>query len=803
MLRSLRRTPGFTIAALLSLVLGIGSVGAMFAVVYGVLLAPLPYGEPERLVSVGLDTPAAGEIRQPPAVWFTYRQHAKSLSDVGISRTGSANVWTEGDGKPADSVIATWVNASMVSLLQVPPLLGRTFTREEEMRGGPDAVILSEAEWRSRFHAASDILGRTLMVNSVPRQVVGVMPARFAFPAARTRLWLPVKHVDNATVGDFAYHAVARLAADATVDQAQNELAAILPRMAEAFPRLESGGSTATWLADMRPTPVVLPLREHVTQDIAPTLLTLGAAAVLVLLVAWASLANLVLIRADERRPELAVRQVLGAGRLRIATHFLGEALLLGGAAALLALLVAWGAVRVLAAVGPAEVPRLAELGIGLPAAGFILAVTLASVMLHAAVPLLGFRRADTSNQKHRSHGASRENNRLRSTITVAQIALALVVLVGSALLLRTAQHLSAVHPGFDASGVTILRTQLPFARYDEAAAVSFYARLSEQVRELPSVRQVGLTSRVPLAPGESIEQIFRRDSGRTLALPVRVVDSGYFAAMRIPVLAGRSFRSLAEERGADIVISSRTAAVIFGDASGTGAVGKRMLLAGSELAYTVIGVVGDVRDQDLTTAPSPVIYRPQVVANDPSLEPAAKRNLALVVRSGDPDAVVAAIREIVRTLDSTVPIYNVETMSEVVRASTARLALALALMTIAAATTLVLGMIGLYGVMAYMVALRTREFGVRIALGASPARINRWVAMHGLVLTAVGVAAGFVLYALAAPFLRAFLHGVTTTDPATLIGATLVLGATAALAGWLPARRAASIDPAVALRAE
>jgi len=819
--RSLKRTPVFTIAVILTLAVGVASVGSMFAIAYGVLLAPLPYGEPDRLVSVRLEAPESGSIPQPPALQVTYSQLAQTLDGVGFYRTGSTNVWTEGNDDVAQSVIATWVSASMMPLLQIPPLLGRTFTTDEEIRGGPNAVILSESEWRSRFNAAPDVIGKTLMVNSVAREIIGVMPARFTFPLYNdaTRVWLPAKRIDNATVGDFSYAGVARLAPGATVEQAQRELAAVLPRMAESFPRLESTpidrangnvspSSTATWIADVRPTPVVVPLRDEITGGIARTLWILAAAAGLVLLVAWANVANLLLIRADGRQPELAVRAALGAGRLRTATHFLAEAILLGATAGVLALLLMVGAVKALVAFGPADVPRLAELDVGLPTVAFTVLIMIIGVIVCAAVPAGRFWRASLSrNLREGGRGAStgKSRLRLRAAITTLQIAVALAVTIGSALLLRTAHGLYQVHPGFETSQVTTLRTQLPSARYDDAGSVAFYARLTEQVRRLPSVHSAGLTMKVPLGGGGTLEQTFRIDlEGATRSLPVTVVDDGYFAAMSIPLLAGHGFRRLELERGTDIVISRQAAATLFGDPVGTAAVGKRLTLATSAMHYTVIGVVGDVRDQDLATAPVAMVYRPLVVPIDPTVEPSARGNMALVVRSTAPaGAIVPAIRRSVHELDPTVAIYNVETMNDVVRASTARLSLVLALMTAAAAITLVLGMIGLYGVMAYMVALRTREFGVRVALGADPTRIARLVATRGLALTAGGVAAGFLLYALTAPFLRAFLFGVTVTDPVTLVGATLVLLATASFASWLPARRAARVDPAQALRAE
>lgn len=807
-LRSLKRTPAFTIAVVLTLAVGIASVGSMFTVVWSVLLAPLPYGEPDRLVSVRLQSPESGWIGQPPALHVTYAQHAETLDDVGFYRTGSTNVWIEGQDTGADSVVATWVTSSLLPLLRVPPLLGRSFSVDEELRGGPDAVVLSESEWRSRFNAAPDVLGKTLMVNSVRREIVGVMPARFSFPTAETRLWLPAKRVDNATVADFIYTGVARLAPEATAEQAQRELVAMLPRMAESFPRLQSGSSTATWIADVQPTPVVVPLRDDITRGIAQTLWVLAASAGLVLLVAWGNVANLLLIRADARQPELAVRAALGAGRLRNATHFLAEALLLGMAAGSVALVLVMGAVRVLVAFGPADVPRLAELGVGLPTVAFIASITTMGMVLSAAVPAGRFWRTGLShNLREGGRGASAgaARIRLRAAVTMLQIAVALVVTIGSALLLRTAHGLYRVDPGFDTAQVTTLRTQLPFARYNESAAVAFYAGLTERVRQLPFVQSAGLTMKVPLGSGDTLEQTFQvGDDGRTHTLPVTVIDDGYFSAMSIPLLAGHGFRRIDLERGTDIIISQHASVTLFGDPVGATVLGQRLRLAPSGLDYTVIGVVGDVRDQSLGTRPAAMVYRPLVVPSDSIAEPATRRNMALVVRSsGSMDTTVPAIRGIVHALDPTVPVYNVETMSDVVRASTARLSLVLALMTAAAAITLMLGTLGLYGVMAYMVALRKREFGVRVALGADPGRIARLVAKRGLLMTAIGVLAGFALYALVAPFLRAFLFGVSVTDTMTLAGATALLLTAAGLASWLPARHAARVDPAQALRAE
>jgi predicted permease len=807
-MRSLKRTPVFAVAAILTLVLGIGSVAATFTIVDGVLLEPLAYGRSDRLVAIDLQAVGLRHVQQPPAVYFTYKRLAPSLSDIGIYRTGSGNVWTDGGSDAPERVTTTWLTASMIPLLQVRPLLGRSFTIDEERPTGPNAAILSASMWRTRFAGAQDVIGKTLIVNAVPRVIVGVMPDGFAFPDASTKLWLPARIDPGTTVaGDFSYWSVARLAAGANPERVQRELASLLPRIAELYPRLESGTSTASWIEQARLTPAVRPLRDEVTNGIARTLWMLALAAGLVLIVAWANVTNLMLIRADGRQLELAVREALGASRLRILTHFLGESLLLTTIAGAIALLVASGAVQALVAFGPADVPRLAEVRVGATTVAFVAIVSVLGAIVCGALPVFRIRHSTLSiNLRDGGRGdtAGRTRQRLRATIAALQLAVALVVTAGSALLLRTFYRLYQERPGFDATNVMTIWTQLPFARYGDSASVTFYARLSDAVAKLPNVRATGVTTRLPLGFGEMRQRSFRVDGeGKTISLPVDLVDDGYFGAMRIPVLAGRVFQRLGVQRDGDIIISQRAAATLWNDPTGMAAVGKRLVLASTGPTYTIVGVAGDVRDRDLATAPSATVYLPQVVPID-SAEPGASRNMALVVKAaGSPMTIVSDVRRIVRDLDPTVPIFNAEMMSDVVRASTARLSLTLMLMSAAAAITLVLGTIGLYGVMAYMVALRTREFGVRIALGADPEHLARAVAARGFTLIGAGIGAGFVLYAIAAPFLRAFLYGVTPSDAVTLAATTVALAGTASLANWLPARRASRVDPADALRAE
>jgi predicted permease len=806
-LRSLRRTPVFAATAALTLTLGIGAVGAAFAIAYGVLLAPLPYGHPDRLVSVGLGSAEVRRMQMPSAAYLTYTSFARRIPQVGFYRTGNANL-AASSVSDAQRLGAAWVTTSTIPLLEVRPLLGRAFRDDEDGVRGPGVAVISEWLWRTYFQSSPDVIGKTMVVNSIPREIIGVMPGSFAFPSPDTKLWLPARIDRNATsLADFAYFGVGRLAPGATPLQAQRELASLMPRFAAAFPRLETGASTASWLEQTRPAPVVAPLQEEVTHGIARTLWMLAAAAGLVLFVALANVTNLMLIRADARQLELAVRHALGASRWRIATHFLGESVTLAAIAGGAALLASWGAVRTLVAFGPADLPRLSELHLGPATILFIVSVAVGVAAICTIVPTVRMRSNTLSislRDGGRGETAGRVRQHLRSAIAGVQLAVALAVLAGSLLLLRTFQRYSQERPGFDDTNVMTIWTQLPFARYEDSASVVFYERLTQAAARLPGVIAAGVTTRLPLGEGETRQLAFREGDGRTRSVPVVVVNDSYFASMAIPVLAGGSFQALGRQRDDAVVLSRRAAETFFGSVPANAVIGLRLLLDPSGPAYTIVGVVGDVRDHDLATPPSPVVYMPQAIPAPGAASPPARRTMALVVKTAGPPAdIVPAIRRVVGDIDANVPIFNAEPMSDVVRASTARLSFLLAVMSAAAVVTLLLGAIGLYGVMAYMVSLRTRELAIRIALGADPRQVAQTVVRRALAVIGGGIVGGLVLYALVTPLLRGFLFGVTTADPVTLFGATAALLATASLATWVPARRAARVDPAVALRSD
>lgn len=814
--RSLARTPVFTVAAVLTLVLGIGASVAIFNVLHGVLLRPLPFGEPDRLVGVWHALPGVniGKGNHTIGTYLTYQRLARTIESIALYQESAVNVSArDGLGEP-QRVRSASVTATLIPTMQVAPLLGRNFTEAEDLPNGPLAVIISEGVWRTRFGADPNIVGQIMDVSGRSREIVGVMPERFRYPTAETQLWLPLQIDPNAAFSDgFSYNGVARLKPGVSPADAARDLATVLPRMTEIFPMFAPGVPTQMLLDQAKPAPLVIPLRQDITGDIARTLWMVAAAAGLVLLVACANVANLILVRADGRQRELAVREALGAGRARVLTFFLGESLLLAGLAGVLGLGVAWVALRALVSAGPADIPRLAELRLDASTVAFTLVIVLVVAVLCSIVPALRVGRvplATALREGGRGGTAGKAQHRLRGAMVAVQMALALVVLAGSGLLLRTFQRLNAVRPGFDPANVATFWVSLPPARYaGDSAVVRFHAQLLDRVSALPGVRGAGLTSRLPLLPYGTNQSPFYREgdaSAQTQIPPLQLyttVDAGYFRAMGIPVLAGRTFAPLGVQVDNEVIISQRTAEQFFSDPTGRAALGKRFQSLPGGPWFTIIGVAGSVHDTSLAAPASQAVYFPQAVRSD-TLYGNLRRTMALVVRTtGDPASIIGPVHGVLRELDPALPTYEVRSMNAVVRGSIAELSFTIVMLGAAAVTTLVLGAIGLYGVLAYLVTLRTRELGVRLALGATPGTVAAMMTRQGLALAAVGLGAGLVLFAVVARFLRSFLYGVAPSDPVTLAAAVALLIGIAALASWVPARRAARVDPATTLRSE
>lgn len=815
--RSLRRTPVFTATAVLTLAIGVGAATAIFAVVNGILLRPLPYGHPEQLVGAWHDLPPLSltHTEQTPATYFTYKRFARTVSGIAAYNDGSANVADPSGSTEPRRLSAGLISSDLVPLLEVSPKLGRSFTAEEDVPNGPAVVLISEGLWRSRFGADPRVIGRMLEVSGVSREIVGVMPEKFRFPSANTELWLPLAlDPNNPFPGGFSYYAVARLRPGVSIADAERDFQSVLPRIVDVSPMMAPGITTQMLLDQARPQAVLTPMRDDVVGGVADTLWIVAATAGLLLIVACANVANLVLVRADGRQRELAVRAAMGAGRSHVLTHFFMESSVLAAIAGVLGILIAALGIRALVSAGPVELPRLAEVRVDGTVILFTILVTALVAVACSIIPALRFgseELAMTLREGGRSGTSGRSRQRVRGALVAAQIALALVVLAGSGLLLRSFQQLHAVRPGWNADNVATFWLSLPRSRYPgDSAVMRFYSQLTERVAALPGVRSVGLSSRLPLEDhGQNTSPIWVEGDPTSAAQisPLQLymtTDGGYFRTMEIPLLAGRTFLPLDERQdGRDAIVNRVTAEHFWHDPTGQQALGKRFQTLPNGPWYTVVGVVESVRDSSLQYPPAPTVYFPEVPTSD-SLFSQFTTMMGLVVRTaGDPAAITRPVQSMVRALDPSLPLFDAKPMTEVVRGSLARLTFTMLIIGVAAAVTLLLGAIGLYGVIAYVVSLRTRELGVRIALGATPRAVAGMVTRQGIVLTGAGIAVGLALFALVARFIRSLLFGVAPGDPLTLVAVSLVLIAIAALASWIPARRAARVDPMEALRAE
>ncbi len=813
--RSLRRAPGFSAAVVATLTIGIGSAAAIFAVVDAVLLRPLPYGHPEQLVGAWHDLPPIGLMKatQTTGTYYTYKRLAHTITGIATYNSSSANV-SDPDGRAQpDRLPVAWVTANLFPLLEVTPRLGRAFTEAEDVKDGPQVAMISDALWRTRFGADPNIVGKKIAIFDRPTEIVGVMPASFTFPNADTKIWVPQRlDPKDPYPGGFNRSAIARLKPGVSVAEAERDFASVLPRVVDMFPTVAPGVTTQLLMDQAKPRPRLYPMRDDIVGDASKTLWMVAAAALLVLLVTCANVANLLLVRADGRHRELSVRAALGAGRARVVAHFLTEAGVLAAISAALGLVVATFSLRALVAAGPGQLPRLSEVGMDWSVAAFTLVVTTVVAVACSTIPAIRFLRGDAlsglrDGGRGGTAGASRQ--RARGILVAAQMALALVALVASGLLLRSFERLHAVRPGFSPSGVATVWVSLPELRYkNDTAVVRFYANLAERAKHLPGVTAFGVSSRLPLQNGDmDLDPLLvegQWDPSKKLgSLQLySIADAGYFAAMGMQLVAGRMFERMEQQRGDESIISTASAKLMFGDSTGASALGKRYQVLPKGVYHTVIGVVRSARDTSLFAAPTPAVYMPESVSPDTLYGPG--RKMALVARTtGDVAATTRSLQQLTHELDPALPTFAARSMETTVSESLARLSFTMMMLGVAAAVTLALGVVGLYGVIAYIVTLRTRELGVRIALGAQPGSVAMMVARQGLALSAFGIVAGVALLTVVGRFVRSFLFEVAPMDPLTIGASTLLLALFALLASWIPARRASMVDPTEALRSD
>jgi predicted permease len=806
MLRRLVREPGFSTITVLTLALALAAVVTLFTLVDAVLLRQLPYPESAHLVEVSHAAPGLklDKLDTSARLYLHYLERSKTLA--GIALWSSADFTLTGDQDPVRMPGAA-VTPSAFRILRVKPELGRAFSEEEGRPGGTTVVILSHDLWQSRFGGEAGIIGRSLRINGTPREVVGVMPAGFDFPSPTTELWVPrVIDPSKARLGFFNDHAVARIRSQVTLAAAQAELVQLTRDLVSAFPDEEA----AKPLQDGGFRPVLKTLLENAVGKVRPVLWTLFAAAGLILAIACANVANLFLVRFEERSGEMAVRGALGASRGRLVGGIFAEGLALAAFAGGVALVLAWGTLRLVVRFGAGTLPRLHEVGLDAVAVLFTFGAAVLAAVLACLLPALRARRIDLADVVRDGGRASAdlERHRLRYALVAAQVALGIVLLVACGLVVRSLLALQKVDPGFRTSGAATFQLFLPAATYPDAQArVRFVEKTLGGLAALPGVKAVGLASYLPLSNAESgsafVVEEFPLGPGEVPPVVMETnASAGYFTAMGIPLLEGRTFEpDDYRNRLGHIVISQSVARRYWPKGS---ALGKRMTSwspkAERQGWYTVVGVVGDVRLKGLDQEPVDLVYEPLLGLADGRKD--LSSSVSFVVAGSLPTASLASsLRNVVRSVDPNLPITQVQTVDSLVRDSWARMAFTVTVLLLASLMALVVAAVGLYGVMSYLVTRRTRELGIRMALGADGGRIRRLVLGHGLLVAGLGILAGVLLALASTRLLASLLFQVGSRDPLTFVLAALVLLLVAAAASYLPAARAARTAPAEALR--
>jgi putative ABC transport system permease protein len=802
-IRMLAKTPGFTAAAVLTLALGIGANTAIFSMVYGVLVQRLPFKDPGRLYTLWERNLKMGYEQNPPAAanfrdWRDRNHVFEQMAAFDSSRTFNL----AGAGNP-ERVDGAAVSPGLFELLAVEPIWGRTFSNGEDQPGRDGVVMLSYGLWQRRFNADRAVVGRPITVDGRSCMVIGVMPPGFQFPgstgtilniftAPPAKLWVPLALTPQAWSQRSSHflQVIARLKPGVTLGHAQAEMDSIEQQLVRAYPRDYIG-------SDVK----LVSLHAQVVGSYRPALLVLLGAVALVLLIGCANVANLLLARAVGRQREVAIRAALGAGRFRLVQQLITESLVLAVVGGALGVLLAGWGVSLLKVILPDNFPNPDAIRINAPVLLFTTLVSLATGLIFGLAPALQTSRtllADSLRESERG-GESLRHNRLRSVLVVSEIALAMILLMGTGLMLRSFVHLQEVKPGFKPDHLLTMEISLPEAKYPDPQKSAFFARLLERVRHLPGVQSAGAIGHLPLSG--DIESYAMWVEGRA-PLPneyanpdCHVVEPGYFQAMRIPLVAGRYFdeRDDAQSPHA-LIINEVVARNVFPNEN---PLGKRLRMGFNGFTGAIVGVVGNTKDLTLDSASSEEVYTP--FSQAPSWN-----SMTLTIRTTSPPLALAGpVRQLVLGIDRDQPVSKVRTMDEVVGASVAAPRFRTLLLALFGLTALLLAGLGIYGVMSYTVSQRTREIGIRMALGAEQPEVIKLVLRHGLALTLAGLGTGLVGALALTHLLSTMLYEVRPTDPLTFAGVTLVLTASALLANYIPARRATKVDPMEALRYE
>jgi putative ABC transport system permease protein len=792
--RALRQSPGFTFLACLTLALGVGANTAIFTVVNAVLLRPFPFAEADRLVRLWESNPSGGwptfAVSHPN--FLDWRAQSTSFERLAaMTGTGFSASAAEG----AEMVRGWAVTAEFFATLGVSPARGRMFTADEDRPGGNTrVVVLTHPYWRRRFGGAEHAVGQTLVLNDDPYTVIGVLPESFTWGGPTLDLVVPLAPNPARSRGDHRLLVVGRLKPGVSLEEAHAELGAIAARLERQFPDSNEGWTVRVatfydWL---------------ISEETRQSLLILSGAVALVLLIACANVANLLLARGASRQRELAIRLALGADRSRIVGQLLVEAMLLALLATCFGLLVAYGAVELLTWSAPTVLPRLDEVSIDVRVLAFALGAALVTGLLFGLLPALQASRPrlnDTLKAGGAASGTSVSRQRLRSALVVGEMALSVALLIGAGLLVRSLWQLQRTDPGFRHDNVVTALFHLPGTRYpDGQAARSFHERLLERVRAVPGVQAAALASMVPLGGGNTSSEIHLpgtpvRPGGASLGADWRVVSPDYFKTMGIP-LRGRDFDERDGGGAPPVAIISETAARRY--FPNEDPLGRAIVIRSfTDQPSTIVGVAGDVRGTALDSDPGPMVYGSTRMY-------AGWNPMHVVVRGAlEPDAYVSSIREAVRSIDNQVPVFDVRSAEELIARSLGPRRFNMYLLACFALAALLLASVGLFGVMAYLVSQRTRDIGIRLALGAARSDVMRLVVARGLLLAIAGAALGMAGGLAMTDLMKGMLFSITPRDPTTFIAVPLLLIAVAAAACYVPARRATRVDPLVALRTD
>ncbi len=806
--RTLAANPGFAAAAVLTLALGIGANGAVASVLRALLLRPLPYSQPERLVMVW------SRWSEFPKTWVSVEEArtwaaAGCFSGLALLHPEQANL--TGAGEP-ERVGSARVSANAFEVLGVKPLLGRPFTAAEVGSHPAGVVILSEALWRRRFGGAPGIVGSAIDLDGAPQTVVGVMPAGFELPtdygsSTPAALWLPLRedlagaYAFRPRGGDHNYHAIARLLPGTSVAAARARLRAL------------AGGLTAagTYPRSWHFEPLVVPVAEDVLGSLRGALLALGGAVGFVLLIACANVANLLLARGLGRRKELAVRMALGAGRGRLLRQLLAESCTLAALGGAAGLLLAWLGVRLILSLGPLEIPRLAEIGMDGGVAAFVALLALATALIFGLAPALQLSGSDLqASLREGGRGAAGPGaggGRLQGLMVVAEVALAVVLVMGASLMIRTFWSLSRVDPGFRPARVLTLGISPPRARYPRAEPlVRLYDEILAEVRQVPGVRSAGAVRALPLASelgdwGLKVEG-YAPPPGENVAADWQIATPGYFETLGIPLRAGRTFTAADRRDSQPVIIISEALARRFWP--GKDPLGRRIQVGGTTPRFsTVVGVVGDVRHNGLTAQVKGAWYLPRAQFDQSTGSLIPGMTLVVAASAGNPADLAGPVRAAIHAVDPRLPVSEVRTLADVVGRAAGKQRFTMFFLLLCSGLALTLAAVGVYGVARFRVGARTREIGLRMALGAQAGQVLRLVVAQGMALLAAGLAAGLLASLVVTRSLGGLLYGVEAMDPPAMLATALVLALVALAANWLPARRAARVDPLVVLRGE